>query len=180
MVIHNTPLRNILIGDDDITTNEKLVKDFQITHIISLLSPKSPIIHPNVKYYRLEIKDSESVPICKSFRSIYNWMEQERKTSTKPRFLIHCAYGRSRSASLVLYLMMKETFMSYEIAFTILQHFKHDIRPNKGFVMQLRTFGNSFGNRQDWFLLKEWNPPHKKTIEWILSRRFSLFDMLPS
>jgi PTH2 family peptidyl-tRNA hydrolase len=67
---------------------------------------------------------------------IHNAIDHERQT-----VLVHCAAGKSRSATLLLAYFMRYHGLSYDEAFEWIHTKRHvGISPNEGFVRQLRTY----------------------------------------
>lgn len=52
--------------------------------------------------------------------------------------LVHCAYGISRSASIIIGYIMTKNNMNYDDAFKFVKDRRQIIRPNFGFVHQLK------------------------------------------
>jgi protein-tyrosine phosphatase len=54
--------------------------------------------------------------------------------------LIHCNAGISRSSTIVLAYLLGIHRMKYEDAYTLLKTARSNIRPNDGFVQQLKEY----------------------------------------
>jgi predicted protein tyrosine phosphatase len=161
--IWRTPLQNIWLGNDDVTTEETTVTIARlvgITHIVSLVSPPCAKRLPNISYLDLPLRDNDAalaaVPVLKRFRAADDWIKRVQSNDGNAGILIHCAEARSRSPSLIIYMMMRRTYMSYETAFVILRAFRPRLNPNPTFIRVLRQYGCSFvkPKPKDWFLLK--------------------------
>jgi rhodanese-related sulfurtransferase len=61
----------------------------------------------------------------------------------KQRVLVHCAKGASRSASCILYYLMKEEGYSLDQGLKYLQECRPVVNPNQGFMKQLKEFENN-------------------------------------
>jgi len=53
---------------------------------------------------------------------------------------VHCAMGISRSASLVIFHLMKRLNWSYEQAYTYVKQRRQSVEPNHGFAKQLQNY----------------------------------------
>ena len=65
-----------------------------------------------------------------------DFLEDCRRSQRK--VLVHCNAGISRSASVVIGYLISHHDLSYEEAFQLVQASKPSIRPNEGFVKQLK------------------------------------------
>lgn len=62
--------------------------------------------------------------------------------SNGENILVHCMAGVSRSASVVIYYLMKKFHLSWERAKEIVRSKRHIINPNASFQMQLKMYEN--------------------------------------
>lgn len=63
-----------------------------------------------------------------------------RKLNNKPKLLVHCAMGKSRSATIVIMYLMKKFLLPYKIAKSIVKSRRETIEVNSGFISQLKAF----------------------------------------
>ncbi|KRX09238.1 hypothetical protein PPERSA_05907 [Pseudocohnilembus persalinus] len=80
---------------------------------------------------------AEENEVIKSQNTINNDIQS---TNTKPKILIHCAHGKSRSASIVIMFLMKSLKWSYKQAHDFVKFRRECIEPNFGFQKQLEQF----------------------------------------
>ena len=122
-------IENIHIGDL-MSTQVKQFKNFDCVINVSLEDYK---VAPNVNYLKLDIldtPDSNIIPICeKAYKFLLD--NQEKK------ILIHCVAGRSRSASIMIYYMMKTCNMTFKQAYDYVKNKRPCIKLNDGFYQQL-------------------------------------------
>jgi protein-tyrosine phosphatase len=64
----------------------------------------------------------------------------QQAVSSNRRVLVHCNARISRSASIVLAYLLGIHHMKYEDAYTLLKKARSNIRPNDGFVQQLKKY----------------------------------------
>ncbi|CDW90752.1 dual specificity catalytic domain containing protein [Stylonychia lemnae] len=72
-----------------------------------------------------------------------------RQSSNRNVVFVHCAMGRSRSATCVIMYIMKRFQISYEDAIEFVKNRRDCVDPNEGFLKQLRDFeekGMEFNN----------------------------------
>jgi predicted protein tyrosine phosphatase len=146
-----SPIDRLWIGNDDVVSEKPTV---QFTHIVSILSPASTLAWPGVKYLRMDMIDGDRKVkhmLLRKWQHASDWITDAMK-DPKALVLVHCAYGRSRSASLVIYHMMRRTHMSFRFALKLLRVCRPCVDPNAVYVETLSQWGNSFGPRKDWFL----------------------------
>ncbi len=166
--VDETPLERVLIGNDEIVTVPLIASFHNITHVVSIMKPPSERVWPGVKYLRIAIKDEPEVKILKPYHAASDWITHALR-DPDARVLVHCEYGRSRSASLVIYHIMRLTHASFDTAFKMLKIFRPCVHPNAGFAAQLRGWGASFGRRCDWFTPVA-GPPPAALFVWLDSR----------
>ncbi len=62
------------------------------------------------------------------------------KNRVDSKVLVHCQFGISRSASIVISYIMWKYKLSYEFAFDFVSKKREKIQPNEGFEKQLMIF----------------------------------------
>lgn len=65
---------------------------------------------------------------------------QMHHSNNQNRVLVHCAMGRSRSASMVIMYLMRKFQISFETSFNIVKLRREIIDPNEGFIAKLKAF----------------------------------------
>jgi protein-tyrosine phosphatase len=86
-----------------------------------------------VEYVRVYVDDHETAKIDLFFRRAYRFIENALTESPTNRVLVHCAYGISRSSSIVIMFLMKHYSIDYEEAFRHVKTCREIIEPNQGF-----------------------------------------------
>lgn len=135
-------LPGLLMGSQDVTHNQSLLKQYEITHILSLgiEVPK----FPGYFYTYIESLDLPEFCILNIFQNCFyviNKVRNEGKT-----IYVHCNAGVSRSAAVIIGYLMKECDMDYKSAYGSLRNARPCIRPNDGFVKQLLLYEKSLKN----------------------------------
>lgn len=90
--------------------------------------------------YRLSLRDHIDENIYVHFASMYLYLEIARLKGYK--VLIHCRAGISRSASFVLYYLMRKNRWSLTRALLFVQSKRPQVSPNQGFLRQLLSVEN--------------------------------------
>jgi Dual specificity phosphatase, catalytic domain len=68
---------------------------------------------------------------------------EARKTQPHNKLMVHCAMGKSRSATIITMFIMKKFMLPFKIAATIVKERRETIDINYGFINQLWDFENS-------------------------------------
>lgn len=148
--ISRTPLERVWIGNNDVVMDPP-ARPF--THIVSIMQPASSRAWPGVKYLRLCFRDGDpdTPHLLRKFKRASDWVQQAL-ADPRASVLIHCDYGVSRSASVVIYHMMRTTHMSFSVALNLLRLSRPCVDPCKMYAHTLGQWGCSFGTRLNWFL----------------------------
>lgn len=62
------------------------------------------------------------------------------KSNPKNKVLVHCAMGKSRSASMIIMFLMKKFSLPFKLAVQLLKSRREKIDINNGFIAQLEAF----------------------------------------
>ena len=128
----------IYLGGIDGAREIKYLKQEGITHILSLAGKIFSINYEKGTFITkiIEIMDFTNENIFKYFKECIQFIENSKK------IYIHCMAGVSRSASIVIaYLMYKEHKKYFQI-YSEVKKKRYIIKPNFGFVFQLKYFEN--------------------------------------
>jgi len=88
-------------------------------------------------YLKLKIQDTTGTSIMPLFDQVWNFLSGALAESHN-RVFVHCAFGQSRSASMVISYIMKQFHWPYDASFEFVMRRKEDIKPNPAFVEQLK------------------------------------------
>lgn len=119
--------------------NPKIMEILGITHIVNATKTVANAFEPSITYMRADLTDLESEYIDAYFDEAYEFIE-EALEKNESRVLVHCAFGVSRSASLVIMYLMKYFQVSYDEAFAHTKACREMIDPNEGFKNQMMKF----------------------------------------
>ena len=130
-------VERLYIGDYFTAMNFKILADHNITHILVCGEELDCRYPEEFTYKHLLISDTCKTPIYGYFDEANKFIEEGIQ---RGGVLVHCAQGRSRSASFVISFLMKHKEIKYKKAFGMLKK-KHPIaQPNPGFISQLLKF----------------------------------------
>jgi hypothetical protein len=152
----NRVTQNIFIGDHNAAANLSILLNNRITHIVNCAKEVpnyfrshipipdtirlgEPKIWIKFKYLNLGLLDADD-SIIPSAEAIFEYITAKLKENPDARFLIHCHMGRSRSASVVIYYLMKTYRCSYDRALTFLKKVRPVVDPNDSYQEQLKLF----------------------------------------
>jgi protein-tyrosine phosphatase len=83
------------------------------------------------------VHDSSVAVIEDQFEKSYKFIKKAMEANTTNRVLVHCSQGVSRSATIVIYFLMREKRMKMKEARKAVEDCRPWIWPNEGFVRQL-------------------------------------------
>ncbi|XP_078284761.1 dual specificity phosphatase 29-like [Rhinoraja longicauda] len=134
----------ISIGDEVIALDRYTVTKMGFTHILNAAHGRWNVDTGAeyykdlpVDYYGVEAADLPCFNLGQFFYPAAQYMDRAL-SSPGSKVFVHCARGRSRSASLVLaYLMIYKNLTVVDAVEEVLKH--RCILPNRGFLQQLRT-----------------------------------------
>lgn len=127
---------HIYIGNIFSLVDKTLFENQNITNVISLV-PNNPLktLFPHVKIREHFFEDIDKEDIICHSQILYH--EIERIIEANEKVLVHCNAGKSRSAGVVIYYLVKKYKKSPKEIYDFVKQQKPDIQPNKGFYKQL-------------------------------------------
>ena len=130
---------NIYLGDVFAARNETYLKIHNISIVINCaMEHKSE--YKDIKALELELLDFYEIKLFPKFDFVYKIIKQYNKTN----IFIHCMGGVSRSASLVLFYIMKEKKWNYDISLNYARSKRPTVNPNESFANQLKEYYNKY------------------------------------
>lgn len=120
--------------------HEKLLNE-GITHIMDLTSngtnrPNMQNIQRLFKYMHIPMDDTPFFPIHEYFEVTNEMINRIREMGGK--VLVNCKAGKSRSATICIYHLMKTYNLSMLIAYFLLKDKRPIVSPNIGFLFRLK------------------------------------------
>ena len=126
----------LYLGNEGSSFSKKKLKKKGITDIIIVGYNLYKFYPKDFNYKQIEIDDDEHEDILKYFIPIILYiLNNEDKV-----FFIHCQAGISRSASIVISIIMFMKKLNFEEAFKFVSNKRKIISPNFGFIQQLKEF----------------------------------------
>lgn len=148
--------RKLFIGDIDAAHNVHALRLLGIRRVVNMT-----IEHPDPEsvdwppdwiplYHRVSVNDTPEEDLLPHFAAAIAFIAQG--LASGEGVLVHCHMGASRSPSLVIAFIMWVRNVGYESALELVRECRWCVRPNQGFVGQLRNMdsllkaGNKAGN----------------------------------
>ena len=129
-------LDNLYLGDVLAAENETYLKTFNISVVINC-AYEYISDYEDLKAYQLNLTDHYPQQLFPLFEIVYRVIKRYNKNN---KMLIHCMSGASRSASLVIFYIMKEKKWDYDKCFEYVQKIRPVVNPNSDFVRQLKEY----------------------------------------
>ena len=124
---------NIYLGDKEAARDESYLKQNNITRVVNCAHE----LTSNYKEIRfLELGFYDNSNILPRFEVAYKFIKKQLKNN----ILIHCVHGRNRSASLVVFYLMKEKGWDYDTSIKFIRKKRRSAHPNSGFKKQLKEY----------------------------------------
>lgn len=128
----------LYLSSQDPVVCKAILKKYEIRHILSIginISEK----YDNIHYHMCDLLDLPESNILPSIKKCVNIIH----ANLKENILVHCNAGVSRSPSIIIAYLMIIIKLSYDEAYNTVKRARNCIRPNDGFVKQLRSIENT-------------------------------------
>ena len=127
---------NIYLGDFRTADNIDILRQYNITHIINCAFNLPNKYPDQITYKRLELRDEPDQPIIERLEEAYQFIKDNKDKN----IFVHCVFGKSRSASVVIFYIMKEKRMNFQEAKNFVKNIRNIVEPNSGFESELNRY----------------------------------------
>ena len=127
---------NIYLGDFRTADNIDILKEYNITHIINCAFNLPNKYPEQITYKRLELRDETDQPIIEKLEEAYQFIKENKDKN----IFVHCVFGKSRSASVVIFYIMKEKKLNFIEAKNYVKNIRQIVEPNSGFENELNRY----------------------------------------
>ena len=127
---------NIYLGDFRTADNIDILKEHNITHIINCAFNLPNKFPEQITYKRLDLRDEPDQPIIEKLEEAYQFIKENKDKN----IFVHCVFGKSRSASVVIFYIMKEKKLNFKEAKEFVKNIRKIVEPNSGFEMELNRY----------------------------------------
>lgn len=131
---------NLYLGGLAAAKNVDVLNKYKITHILTIdICPLPRLITDNKQFVTkfIQLSDQPKEDLLSHFDDTDIFIKE---ALSKGAVLVHCYFGVSRSATVVLAHMMKKYYIGYHEAFERVKAKRSIIYPNQGFVSQLKLY----------------------------------------
>lgn len=128
--------RKIYLGNKYNAKSKEWLSEHNITHIVNCSSTIKNY-HPDLFiYHNMNMDDHDNQSLFPYVDNAYEFIHNA--IINGGIVFIHCFAGISRSSSTLIYYLMKKYNISYDRAYYFVKSRRSIIRPNEGFVKQLK------------------------------------------
>ena len=136
----NHIIDNLYLGDFRAADDLNILKQNNITHIINCAF-NLPNKFPNdIIYKRLDLRDEPDQDIIEQMKEAYKYI----KENNDKNIFVHCVFGKSRSASVIIFYIMNEQKIDFNSAKEIVKSKREIVDPNIGFQNQLNSYYDEY------------------------------------
>ncbi|KZT67139.1 phosphatases II [Daedalea quercina L-15889] len=137
----------LFVADMYTATSAAVIRDLGITHVVSVLKHDCPRYSQDLKHICIPIDDSRSAGLLGHLDAITEWIQHALERGGQ--VMVHCVWGMSRSASVAIAFLMATRRMSLDDAFRHVVSRRKFVRPNSGFMYQLKVYEHILRARQE-------------------------------
>lgn len=127
----------IYIGNSKVAGNYPWLSGEGITNVVNATSEIPNFFPDRLHYLTLGLRDTDE-DIMRVLEPSYRYIQSILKYRPWTNVLIHCHAGISRSASIVIYYLMRSRKWDYDTALNFLRSKRSIVRPNPSYEKQLR------------------------------------------
>ena len=133
----NYIIDNIYLGNKVAAKDEDLLKSYNVTAVVNCAGDfKSN--YKDLRFIAFNWDDSSSQNLLPEIEVGYKFIKKNSKG--KNNIFVHCQAGRSRSASMVLFYIMKEKGWDFDKTYKYVKEKRPCVSPNRGFRKQLQDY----------------------------------------
>lgn len=132
----------LFLGNLTAATDIEWLKETKINYILTAdscpLPRKIQELLPNLTIKYIQVTDMPREDLLTHFEDSYEFIDHALQLNDK--ILIHCYFGVSRSATLVIAYLMKKYKRSFSDTFEEVKGKRRFVEPNAGFLAQLKLY----------------------------------------
>ncbi|KAL7880586.1 hypothetical protein SRHO_G00028400 [Serrasalmus rhombeus] len=128
----------LLLSSQDAANDIETLRRFKVTHVLNVAYGVDNAFPELFTYQTVTMLDLPETRLTSYFPQCFEFIDQAREQDGV--VLIHCNAGVSRSASIAIGYLMARHKMPFEEAFNAVKSARPSIRPNPGFLIQLKEY----------------------------------------
>ncbi|CAH0747776.1 unnamed protein product [Diatraea saccharalis] len=131
----------LFLGNLACARDYKTLQELQITHLMTLdlvPLPRSVLDHTDLTFKFIKLADVPKEDLISRLPEALEFIKSA--IALQKNILVHCYFGVSRSAAVVIAYMMEKHGMNYEDTLALVKQKRRFVCPNAGFVAQLKLF----------------------------------------
>ena len=133
---------DLFLGNLTAATDIEWLKETKINYILTAdscpLPRKIQELLPNLTIKYIQVTDMPREDLLTHFEDSYEFIDHALQLNDK--ILVHCYFGISRSATLVIAYLMKKYKRSFSDTFEEIKGKRRFVEPNAGFLAQLKLY----------------------------------------
>lgn len=131
----------LFLGNYNQASQFIICQSLKLTHVVNVTAEcVNAHEEKGIKYLHIIILDETEVNLLKFFKEAFEFIDKALNESKDNKILIHCALGKSRSASITVMFLMKKFGWPFEKALEYVKMKRRIVDPNYGFLKQLEEF----------------------------------------
>lgn len=138
-------LPQLYIGSIKEISDKKWIDKHNISHVVNCAIELDNYFPDDVNYLNLHLRDAADQTLYHVFEPAYKFIYDA--ISKGGTVMVHCYAGVSRSASIVIYFLMKSQKVGLQKALEQLKSVRPIINPNHGFMHQLLSVTPEYRNQ---------------------------------
>lgn len=128
----------LFVSDLYTATSPAVLQRLAITHVVSVVRKTGHRYPKPIKHLCVPIEDHHDAELLDYLDGTVNWMRAA--LAGGGRVLVHCVWGMSRSASVAIAYLIAVRRMSLTEAHSLARAARRVVRPNSGFLEQLKAY----------------------------------------
>ena len=140
-------LNNLWLGAVSSSCNREMLHENGIETVVSAILGSSAAYPFDFNYERSKLRDVEDEDIKSEFYRLLPIIHTELLNNKG--MLVHCIFGKSRSASIVAAYLIKYKKMTTEEALRFIKSKRAQVSPNQSYIRQLKEFEEEISLQRD-------------------------------
>ncbi|KAI8969586.1 phosphatases II [Trametes punicea] len=130
----------LFLSDMYTATSPAVIQRLGITHVASVLCKPTHRYPKPIQHLCVPVDDKDDANLLDYLDAAVEWVDDA--LTEGGRVLVHCVWGMSRSPSIAIAYLIATRCMSLNEALQLARTRRRVVRPNQGFMAQLKVFEN--------------------------------------